>query len=65
MVRFVEADYVSLVAALGLIGGELAGAEDAVQEALARALVALRKGTTIESLPAGVRVVALNLLRSR
>ena len=65
LVRFVEADYGSLVAALGLACGDRGAAEDAVQEALARAVIALRKGTTIDSLGAWVRVVALNLLRNR
>jgi RNA polymerase sigma factor (sigma-70 family) len=65
LVRFVEADYGSLVAALGLVCGDRGAAEDAVQEALARAVIALRKGRTIDSLPAWVRVVALNLLRNR
>jgi len=65
LVRFVEADYGPLVAALGLVCGDRPSAEDAVQEALARALVALRRGTTIDSLPGWVRVVALNLLRNR
>jgi RNA polymerase sigma factor (sigma-70 family) len=65
LVRFVRADYGPLVAAMGLVCGDRAAAEDAVQEALARALIALRKGTTIDSLTAWVRVVALNLLRNR
>jgi RNA polymerase sigma factor (sigma-70 family) len=65
LVRFVEADYGSLVAALGLVCGDRAAAEDAVQEALARAMIALRKGATIDSLSAWVRLVALNLLRNR
>ena len=65
LVRFVEADYGALVAALGVACGDRGAAEDAVQEALARAVIALRKGTTIDSLPAWVRVVALNLLRNR
>lgn len=65
LARFVRADYGGLVAALGLVCGDRGAAEDAVQEALARALIAMRKGTTIESLPAWVRVVALNLLRNR
>ncbi len=65
LVRFVEEDYGLLVAALGLVCGDRTAAEDAVQEALARALIALRKGTVIDSLPAWVRVVALNLLRNR
>jgi RNA polymerase sigma-70 factor (ECF subfamily) len=65
LVRFVEAGYGELVAALGLVCGDRAAAEDAVQEALARALITLRKGTVIDSLAAWVRVVALNLLRNR
>jgi RNA polymerase sigma-70 factor (ECF subfamily) len=65
LARFVEVDYGSLVAALGLVCGDRAAAEDAVQEALARALIGLRKGATIDSLGAWVRVVALNLLRNR
>ncbi len=65
LVRFVEVEYGPLVAALGLVCGDRTAAEDAVQEALARALIALRKGTIIESLPAWVRVVALNYLRNR
>jgi len=65
LARSVQADYGGLVAALGLACGDRGAAEDAVQEALARALIAMRKGTTIDSLPAWVRVVALNLLRNR
>lgn len=65
LARFVEADYGALVAALSLVCGDRGAAEDAVQEALARALVTMRRGTVIDSLPAWVRVVALNLLRNR
>jgi RNA polymerase sigma-70 factor (ECF subfamily) len=65
LVRFVDVGYGPLVAALALVCGDRAAAEDAVQEALARALIAMRKGTAIDSLPAWVRVVALNLLRNR
>jgi RNA polymerase sigma-70 factor (ECF subfamily) len=65
LARFVEADYGALVAALSLVCGDPGAAEDAVQEALARALVTMRRGTTIDSLAAWVRVVALNLLRNR
>jgi len=65
LVRFVEAEYGALVAALSLVCGERAAAEDVTQEALARALIALRRGTSIDSLGAWVRVVALNLLRNR
>lgn len=65
LVEFVRGEYAVLVAALGLVCGSRAAAEDAVQEALARAVVAERRGRHIESLPAWVRVVALNLLRNR
>lgn len=65
MVRFVEVDYPVLVAALGLVCGDRHAAEDAIQEALARAILAERRGRHIESLPAWVRVVAMNLLRNR
>ena len=65
LVEFVRGEYPVLVAALGLVCGSRAAAEDAVQEALARAVVAERRGRHIESLPAWVRVVALNLLRNR
>ncbi len=65
LVEFVRGEYPVLVAALGLVCGSRTAAEDAVQEALARAVVAERRGRHIESLPAWVRVVALNLLRNR
>jgi RNA polymerase sigma-70 factor (ECF subfamily) len=52
------------VAALSLVCGDRPAAEDAVQEALARAVLAQRRGT-IDSLAAWVRVVALNQLRNR
>lgn len=64
LARFVAGEYPGLVAALSLVCGDRAAAEDAVQEALARAVVAQRRGS-IESLPAWVRVVALNQLRNR
>ena len=64
LAQFVAGEYAGLVAALSLVCGERAAAEDAVQEALARAMLAQRRGT-IDSLPAWVRVVALNQLRNR
>jgi RNA polymerase sigma factor (sigma-70 family) len=64
LARFVAGEYSGLVAALSLVCGDRSAAEDAVQEALARAVVAQRRGR-IESLPAWVRVVALNQLRNR
>ncbi len=65
LIRFVEGDYPTLVAALSLVCGDPQAAEDAVQEALAKAIMARRRGRQIESLSAWVRVVALNLLRNR
>jgi RNA polymerase sigma-70 factor, ECF subfamily len=64
LAQFVAGEYAGLVAALSLVCGDRAAAEDAVQEALARAMLAQRRGT-IDSLPAWVRVVALNQLRNR
>ena len=64
LAQFVASEYPGLVAALSLVCGERSAAEDAVQEALARAVVAQRRGT-IDSLAAWVRVVALNQLRNR
>jgi RNA polymerase sigma-70 factor (ECF subfamily) len=64
MARFLDGEYPSLVAALSLVCRDRSAAEDAVQEALARAVIAQRRGT-IDSLPAWVRVVALNQLRNR
>jgi RNA polymerase sigma-70 factor (ECF subfamily) len=62
---FLESDYSRLVAGLGLVLGGHAAAEDAVQEALARAWERSTRGETIDSLPGWVAVVAMNLLRSR
>jgi RNA polymerase sigma-70 factor (ECF subfamily) len=64
LAQFVANEYPGLVAALSLVCGERSAAEDAVQEALARAVVAQRRGS-IDSLAAWVRVVALNQLRNR
>jgi RNA polymerase sigma-70 factor (ECF subfamily) len=61
---FVEADYARLVAGLSLIGGSRAAAEDAVQEALARAWERMDRGERIESLTGWVTVVATNVARS-
>ena len=65
LVEFVRVEYPVLVATLGLVCGSREAAEDAVQEALAKAVVAEQRGRHIDSLPAWVRVVALNLLRNR
>jgi RNA polymerase sigma factor (sigma-70 family) len=53
------------VAGVALITGSRAAAEDAVQEALARAWERSERGEQIESLPAWVTRVAMNLSRSR
>jgi RNA polymerase sigma-70 factor, ECF subfamily len=61
---FLETSYPRLVAAVTLVAGSRDAAEDAVQEALARAWE--RAGTEqIRSLPAWVTRVSLNLSRSR
>lgn len=51
--------------ALALAAGSRAAAEDAVQEALARAWERSERGEHIESLGAWVTTVAMNLIRSR
>lgn len=63
--RFVREGYAALVAALAVICGSRVVAEDTAQEALARAVVAGRRGRGIDNVAAWVRVVALNLLRNR
>lgn len=62
--RFVREDYARLVNAVALVAGDLATAEDLVQEALARAWVRSARHP-IDSLPNWVAAVALNLSRSR
>jgi RNA polymerase sigma factor (sigma-70 family) len=61
--EFLATDYRRLVAGLTLLAGSQA-AEDAVQEALARAWERSERGEHIESLKAWVAVVATNLVRS-
>jgi RNA polymerase sigma-70 factor, ECF subfamily len=61
---FLANDYPRLVAAVTLISGSRWAAEDAVQEALARAWERSERGERIESLKAWVTVVAINLVRS-
>lgn len=63
--EFLAATYPRLVAGVALIDGSRAGAEDAVQEALARAWERSERGEQIESLPAWVTRVAMNLSKSR
>jgi RNA polymerase sigma factor (sigma-70 family) len=62
--EFLATQYPRLVAAVGLISGSHAAAEDAVQEALARAWERSERGERIESLAAWVTRVAVNLVRS-
>ena len=63
--RFLAADYRRLVAAFTPIAGSMAAAEDAVEEALARAWERARRGETFDDLTVWVAVVARNLLRTR
>jgi hypothetical protein len=62
--RLIEHDYVRLVRAVALFSGRMDGAEDAVQEALARALESARKGRHIYALEAWVVTAAFNHVRS-
>lgn len=62
---FLMHDYPRIVAAVRLITGSEAAAEDAVAEALARAWQRSERGERFESLPAWVMRVALNLAKSR
>ena len=63
--EFLATTYPRLVAGVALITGSRAAAEDAVQEALARAWERSERGEQIESLPAWVTRVAINLSKSR
>jgi len=63
--EFLSSDYTRLVNAMAMICGSLPAAEDAVQEALARAWERSERGQEIGSLPAWVTTVARNLLRDR
>jgi RNA polymerase sigma-70 factor (ECF subfamily) len=62
---FLARDYPRIVNAMALLSGSLPAAEDAVQEALARAWERSGRGQWIDSLPAFVTTVARNLLRDR
>ena len=62
---FLATTYPRLVAGVALITGSRAAAEDAVQEALARAWERSERGEQIESLPAWVTRVAMNLSKSK
>jgi len=63
--EFLHGDYPRLVAGVALVAGSRPAAEDAVQEALARAWERSERGEEIESLTAWVTAVSLNLARSR
>ncbi len=63
--RFVDEDYRQVVATVEFVCGSLATAEDAVQEALARAWEREERGESIDRLPAWVTTVALNLAKSQ
>ena len=63
--EFLVTTYPRLVAGVALITGSRAAAEDAVQEALLRAWERSERGEQIESLPAWVTRVAMNLSKSR
>jgi DNA-directed RNA polymerase specialized sigma24 family protein len=56
---------VRLVRAVALFSGTMDGAEDAVHEALARALQHSRKGGHIDSLEAWVVTASFNHVRTR
>jgi RNA polymerase sigma-70 factor, ECF subfamily len=61
---FVHTIYPRLVGTIALVCGSRAAAEDAVQEALARAWERSERGEHIASLPAWVTTASLNLARS-
>ena len=61
---FVVEDYARIVTGLALMSGNRAAAEDAVQEALAKAWERSERGERIDELAGWVTVVARNILRS-
>ncbi len=63
--EYLATGYPRLVAGLALMADSRAAAEDAVQEAVARAWERSQRGDSIESLPAWVTRVAVNLTHSR
>lgn len=63
--EFLETSYPRLVAAVALVAGSREAAEDAVQEALARAWERSDRAEPIDSLAAWVTRVSLNLSKSR
>lgn len=63
--EFLAHDYARMVNAMALVCGSVPAAEDAVQEALARAWERGERGQHVSSLSAWVATVARNLLRDR
>ena len=63
--EFLRERYPRLVAAVALVTGDAASAEDAVQEAIVRAWERTERGEQIAALDRWVAAVALNLSRSR
>jgi RNA polymerase sigma-70 factor (ECF subfamily) len=63
--EFLHSVYPRLVGGLSLIAGSRAAAEDAVQEAVARAWEGSERGVDISSPTAWITTVSLNLARSR
>src|SRR5688500_14480077 len=62
--KFIGERYAGVVAAVALVTGSQAAAEDAVQEALVRAWERSERGEVIEHVAAWVTTVSLNLARS-
>jgi RNA polymerase sigma-70 factor (ECF subfamily) len=62
---FLRDTYPRLLGAVALVTGDLATAEDAVQEAIVRAWERTERGERIEALDRWVAAVAMNLSRSR
>jgi RNA polymerase sigma-70 factor (ECF subfamily) len=63
--EFVDGEYQRVVATVELVCGSAAAAEDAVQEAMARAWEKSDGGLEIRNLAAWITTVALNLVRSQ
>jgi RNA polymerase sigma-70 factor, ECF subfamily len=63
--RFLNDHYSRLVGAVSLVTGDLASAEDAIQEAIVRAWERSERGEEIAALDRWVAAVAMNLSRSR
>jgi RNA polymerase sigma factor (sigma-70 family) len=63
--EFLLTGYPRVAGAVALVTGDIASAEDAVQEAVVRAWERSARGAEFDSLEAWVATVALNLSRSR